>query len=234
MAVNLTDFFKGMSLLYAEDEIVSRVLYEDYFRDYFNTIYVAKDGQEALELYNEKKPDILFLDINMPILNGLDVCKAIRIDDKKTKIILLTARTDKQALFEAIELGLTTYLEKPVRREQLKEALFKLSQEIGESSKILLRHSNEFSYFWDTHKRELFCNSDVVSLTKKEKLFLELLVTTHHDKIDYEQIYSIVWFEDYNSENYSELSIKSLIKKLRTKLPSGMIKNAYGEGYYLA
>ncbi len=233
MASNLIDFFKDKSLLYAEDEMVSRALYEDYLNDYFNTIYVAKNGQEALNFYTEKKPDILILDINMPILSGLDVCKAVRKNDKDTKIILLSARTDKEALFEAIELGLTTYLEKPVKREQLRDALLKLSEELRQSSKILLRQTNEHSHIWDTHKRELFCNSNIISLTKKEKLLLELLVTTHHDKVTYQQIYDIVWFEDYNAENYSELSIKSLIKKLRSKLPPNMIKNAYGLGYYL-
>ena len=233
MTSNLIDFFKDKSLLYAEDEMVSRALYEDYLNDYFNTIYVAKNGQEALNFYTEKKPDILILDINMPILSGLDVCKAVRKNDKDTKIILLSARTDKEALFEAIELGLTTYLEKPVKREQLRDALLKLSEELRQSSKILLRQTNEHSHIWDTHKRELFCNSNIISLTKKEKLLLELLVTTHHDKVTYQQIYDIVWFEDYNAENYSELSIKSLIKKLRSKLPPNMIKNAYGLGYYL-
>lgn len=222
-----------MSLLYAEDEMVSRVLYEDYLKDYFNTIYVAKNGQEALKYYTEKRPDVLILDINMPILSGLDVCKSVRKNDKKTKIILLSARTDKEALFEAIELGLTTYLEKPVKRAQLQDALLKLLEEFRQSSKTLLCQIDDFSYFWDAHKRELFRNLDIISLTKKEKLLLELLVTTHHDKVTYQQIYDIVWFEDYNAEHYSELSIKSLIKKLRSKLPPNMIKNAYGLGYYL-
>lgn len=232
--INLPEFFKGMSLLYAEDEMVSRALYEDYFKVYFNTIYVAENGQQALEIYKKQKPDIVILDINMPLMNGLDVCKFIRKNDKTTKIILLTARTDKEILFEAIELGLTTYLEKPVKREKIKEALLKLSDEIQQTSKVLLRQVNNLSYFWNTQKQELFCNSDIISLTKKEKLLLELLITTHHDKVSYQKIYDIVWFEDYNAEDYSELSIKSLIKKLRAKLPPKMIKNAYGIGYHLA
>ncbi len=233
MVKSLAGFFKGMSLLYAEDEMISRTLYEDYFKAYFKIIYVAKNGQEALDFYTEKRPDILILDINMPILNGLDVCKAVRAKDKKTKIIVLSARTDKEALLEAIELGLTTYLEKPLKKEQLEEALNKLAEELGKSTKVLLRQMDDNSYFWDTKKRELLLNSEIIALTKKEKLLLELLVNTHHDKITYQHIYDTVWFEDYNAEYYSELSIKSLIKKLRAKLPKNTIKNSYGLGYYL-
>lgn len=233
MSHNLTEFFQNMSLLYAEDEIVAQALYHEYFKKYFNTIYLAENGQKALNIYKEKKPDIVILDISMPILGGLDVCKIIRKNDKYTKIILLTALTDKDILLEAIELGLTTYLEKPVKKEKLAQALLKLSEEFLNVKNVLLYKDKEQSYSWDSHKRELFCNSDIISLTKKEKSLLELLITTHHNKVTYQQIFDVVWFDSENFQDYSESSIKTLIKKLRSKLPPDLIKNAYGLGYYL-
>lgn len=233
MSVDLNTFFQNRSVLYAEDEVVARTLYEDHLKHYFSTLYIAENGQQAIEIYREKKPDIVILDINMPLLSGLDVCKIIRKNDKQTKIILLTARNDKEALFQAIELGLTTYLEKPLKREQLELALLKLSAEFDDKKKTQLWTLDEQNYSWCEIKRELICQSDIIILTKKEKLLLELLIFSHHDKVNYQQIYDAVWFEENNAKNYSEVSIKTLIKKLRTKLPADVIKNVYGLGYYL-
>ena len=233
MNIDLNTFFQNNSLLYAEDEPVAQALYEDYFKKYFKNIYTANDGQKALEIYTQERPDVVILDINMPVLSGLDVCKAIRKTDSKTRIILLTIRTDKEAFLKAVELGLTTYLEKPVKRDKLDQSLLKLATEMYYENQIIICKVDTDMYVWNKGKRELFCNSDVIVLTKKEKLLLELLVSTHHDKVSYEQIYKVVWLEDYNMQNYNELSIKTLIKKLRAKLPSKLIKNAYGLGYYL-
>ena len=226
-------FFKNKSLLYAEDEKIAQTLYAGYFEQYFNTVYIADDGQQALEIYKEKQPDIIVLDIEMPILSGLAVCKAIRENDKKTKIILLTARDDKEALLEAIILGLTTYLEKPVKKEQLDQALLKLSEELYQENQILLWQDHEQAFYWDSQQKELFCDSHIISLTKKQKLLFELLITTHHEKVNYHQIYEFVWSEDINEQHFSERAIITLIKKLRAKLPPDVIKNAYGLGYYL-
>lgn len=226
-------FLKNISLLYAEDEKIAQALYTGYFEQFFNTVYVANDGQQALAIYKEKQPDIIVLDIEMPKLNGLDVCKVIRENDKKTKIILLTARDDKEALLEAIELGLTTYLEKPVKKEKLDQVLVKLSEQLCQANKILLWSDDEQEFYWDLERRELFCNSQLVSLTKKQKLLFELLLTTHNEKLNYHQIHDYVWSDDHDSQHFSERSIITLIQKLREKLPPDVIKNAYGLGYYL-
>jgi len=226
-------FLKNKSLLYAEDEEVAQTLYAGYFKQYFNTVYVADNGQQALELYKEKQPDIIVLDIEMPILSGLAVCKAIRENDKKTKIILLTARDDKEALLEAIELGLTSYLEKPVKKEQLDQVLEKLSKKLYQANQILLWQDLEQVFYWDCQQKELFCDSQIILLTKKQKLLFELLITSHHEKVNYHQIYDYVWPEDINNQQFSERAIITLIKNLRTKLPPDVIKNAYGLGYYL-
>lgn len=225
------DLLSQKTLLYAEDNLVTQLLYEDYFKTYFKTVYTALDGKQALEIYQHKKPDIVVLDINMPLLSGLDVSKKIRKTDKETVIILLTARTDKTALLEAIELGLTTYLEKPVTKEQLQQALKKIADNFCKATKINLWHYNKQNYFWDTSKRELFSETRPIVLTKKEKHLLEVFITSKQDKVSYEYIYDTVWSDD--DKDYSEASIKTLIKGLRAKLPPDAIKNVYGLGYFL-
>ena len=84
---------------------------------------MASTGLEALEIYKKHKPNILLLDINMPGLNGLELTKQIREQDKLTRIIILTAHLEQDKLLFAAELNLTKYLPKPISRLQLKEAL---------------------------------------------------------------------------------------------------------------
>ena len=99
-----------MTLLYAEDEEITRINYAKYLSRFFDKVYEASDGKEALEIYKAKKPDILLLDIDMPHIDGLEVARRIREKDKKCRIIMLTAIKDVDKLIFATELNLTKYL----------------------------------------------------------------------------------------------------------------------------
>ncbi|MFK5892682.1 MAG: response regulator transcription factor [Pseudomonadota bacterium] len=225
-------FLEQMTLLYAEDEIITQTLYTKYFKSYFKTVYTAENGQQAIEIYKNKKPDVVILDINMPLLSGLEVSKKIRKKDQHTKIILLTSRIDKEAFLEAVELGLTTYLEKPVTKERLIYSLNKLFDDDYKTESSILWHHNEQVFSWYFLNRELLCNRQIVHLTKKEKFLLELLVNSRHEKVTYQKIYEALWYDD-NHKEFSEASIKTLINGLRSKLPPKAIKNVYGLGYFL-
>jgi len=72
------DNLVNKSLLYAEDDPITKQLYEAFFNQFFGTVYGAENGKQALELYHSKKPDVVILDINMPYLNGLELCKKIQ------------------------------------------------------------------------------------------------------------------------------------------------------------
>ena len=218
-------------MLYAEDDAFTRELYKDYFEQHFKTVYLVENGQQAIDIYNEKKPDVIFLDIMMPVLDGLDVCRVIRKKDNNTKIILFTGRTDKEALLNAIELGLTTYLEKPVNEVTLNQSLVKLSLQFKSADKYLIRQFNDQYFIWDKTQREVFSNSECIHLTKNEKLLLELFISSRHEKVGYQQIFDHVWFAN-NAKEFNELSIKTLLKRLRNKLPPDTIKNSYGLGYF--
>ncbi len=219
---------KSMTLLYVEDEVEVANLYLRYFKSKFKMVYTAQDGKRALELYDELKTDVMILDINIPFISGLEIAKKIRQDDKTTQLILLTAASDKQTFLKAVELGLTTYLEKPVSRESLKDALSKLCLKTYET----LWQVDDKEYVWNIQKEELTCNEKLVKLTKNETKLLKLFASKQNAKITYSDIHEYVWFED-NSKNYSESSIKMLIAQLRKKLPKNTIENVYGVGYSL-
>lgn len=110
----MTSILKDHSILYVEDEPSIRANIVEYLESYFDTVYTASDGAQALELYNKHRPDIAMLDINLPYMDGLTVAREIRSQDEKIKLVMLTAFTDKEKLLQATELKLTKYLVKPV------------------------------------------------------------------------------------------------------------------------
>ena len=228
----MIELLKQKTVLYAEDDMVTRLLYEEYFKLYFKHVYLAENGQQAIELYQEKKPDVVFLDINMPIKSGLEVCQYIRKNDSETKVIMLSVKTDKKTLLHSIELELSSYIEKPLTQTHLKQFLSKLSSKFHESNLILVREFENQKVLWDKANQELIYNSEIIRLTKNEKLFLEFLVTSRHGKVDKHQIFDYIWSDNLNKE-FSDASFKALLKRLRDKLPPNTIINQYGLGYRL-
>lgn len=221
---------KHYRALYAEDESIVRMSISKKLQRYFQEVYTAIDGKEALELYTKYKPDVLFLDIDMPHQNGLDVVKHIRRENKTIPIIIITAYTEKTMLLDAIELHLTKYLVKPIHHTNLNETLEKVSQTLNSLSDHIVALSDQ--YYWDSMKRKLFQNNEAVSLTHRETNLLELLAKKHKTDISHEEIMAYVW-EDKFEEEISMDAVKKLVNRLRNKLPEGCLKSIYGRGYIL-
>lgn len=221
-----------LTILYAEDEIETRKNYSNYLKRYFKEVYVAQNGEQALNFYEEHKPNIMLLDINMPFINGLELTKKIREQDKKTRIIILTAHLEQDKLLFAAELNLTKYLPKPISRIKLKEALTEAVnqyKELNEDS-LIFELKEGFSFNRDS-KKLIFENSEI-KLTKHESLFLELMTSKKDRVFTSDEIYNYLWDEVETCES-SATKLKDLIKRLRKKLPKDSIENIYGAGYKL-
>ena len=93
---------------------------------------MAGNGLEALELYDREQPDIFFVDINMPVVNGLDFIERIRkkAPDVRTRFIIISGYDDFEYARQAIEVGVDQYLLKPVTRMKLKNVLLELKDKI--------------------------------------------------------------------------------------------------------
>jgi DNA-binding response OmpR family regulator len=216
-------------ILLVEDEELIRENYMTYLKMFFSEVYEAKDGEEAYELYKEKKPDIMIVDINLPKLTGLELLKRIRIKDHKTKAIILTAHTDTSFLLDAASLKLTQYLVKPITRKSLKEALKLTIDELLEFNIVAVQKIDlPQNYSWHVESKELKHYNDVIELTSKERRLLELLLS-HKDRVfTYDEIFDTVW--EYE-EAFSINSLKNIVKRLRKKLPQNSIVNQFNEGY---
>jgi len=217
------------SILLVEDEKDIRDNYIRYLKRHFLNVYEAKDGEEGYEIYKNKQPDIMIVDINLPKLNGLDLVKKVRENNQNIKVIMITAYSDTSYLFDAIELKLVKYLVKPVARKELKEALDLavtefLKFEIVPKKMISLRDG----LIWDCEREIIFCNGVEILLTNKEKQIIKLLFSNHNIIFSYDEIIDKVWGE---VEEDKLDSLKTIIKNIRKKLPKDTIKNIFGVGY---
>lgn len=224
----MQEVLKKYTICYVEDDLNIQSNMKELLEYSFNKVYVASDGREGFELYKKVNPDVIMLDINLPFIDGLTLAKKIRQMDKKIKIVILTAYTDKEKLLKATELNLIKYLVKPINPIEFDKVLETLSQELMEESKNC--HLLENGIRWDSDTKTLYQYDKELPLSVKEQRLLELFIKNANSEVTFEDIMARVWIEDFDKE-ISINSVKAIVSRLRKKLPPNTIKNAYGKGY---
>ena len=121
---------KTLKLLYVEDDEKARTSTLEMLENFFNDISIAVDGQEALELFNKNKFDLIISDINMPRLNGIDMLKEIRKVDEKIPVLIFSAHNEVKYFIETIKLGVDGYILKPLELSQFVLVIRKLLEKI--------------------------------------------------------------------------------------------------------
>ena len=226
----MISILKNHSILYVEDEPEIQANIKEYLEGYFQKVYLASNGKDALNIYRQCSPDTLLLDINIPYIDGISLAKEIRKTDKNIKIIMLTGVTDTERLLEATELKLTKYLVKPISPKKFKESMILLASELTDNP-INFIHLNN-NYIWNLQKKCLTHNGELIALSEKEQKLLELFIQKKGKHVSYEDIMVSVWEESFEKEISIE-SVKNQVSYLRKKLPKDSIVNVYGLGYRL-
>jgi len=128
---------KNYSILYVEDEEITQELIADILKSTCKEVFVANDGVEGLALYKEKKPDIVLSDIAMPNMDGLTMSEAIKKINADQPIALFTAFSQSSYLKKAAEIGIATYILKPLDEEQFFNSLnfMALDLEVNQAEK---------------------------------------------------------------------------------------------------
>lgn len=116
------------SILYIEDDVITREQFSRFLTSQCKILYTASNGEEGLELFKQHEPDIIITDIEMPKLDGLKMAKEIRKLSLSTQIIIISAYKKSEYLLEAVNLQLTQYLIKPLSLRKITDAL-KLSSQ---------------------------------------------------------------------------------------------------------
>lgn len=150
-----TELFSELTLLVADDEQLTAREMERILEKRFKKIYTANDGKEALELFDDKKIDIIISDINMPKLTGLELAKKVKNKNKNVPIIIVTAYSEIEYLYEAIEIGVEQFIHKPVDPRKLFGALEKCAHIISVNRIIKEREATNLKSAIYGAKKEL-------------------------------------------------------------------------------
>ncbi len=123
-------YTKKMSILYVEDDKLIREVFSRILKKYTQTLFVAENGLNGLNIYEQFEPDIIITDIEMPIMNGLEMSAKIRESDNDIPIILTTAYNDEKIFLEAIDIGVDKFLIKPIEMPKLQKSVFKIAKDV--------------------------------------------------------------------------------------------------------
>ena len=222
------EILKSLNILYLEDEENIRKNITRTLQLLCNNVYDCSDSMEAIEVFENKKINIIISDISMPNINGIEFSKIIRKKNKQIPIILLTAHTDTDYLLEATKLKLVDYLIKPLNFLKLKEALINAVTEIEDNNPIIINFPNNIEYNMQT--KQLFQDGIEKNITAKEIALLELLYKNKNKNISQEFIKLNLWDDPYDA---TDSALKAVLNKLRNKIGKSSIKNLTGIGYRL-
>jgi len=213
------------TLLFVEDEEIIRNIAIAFLRPYFLEIYEAKDGLDALEMYNKYRPDMIITDIEMPNMDGLTLCKSIRKLNKKIPIIITTAYTTTEYLLDAIVLNLVQYLIKPIEEKALYEALKSAFDHIEEENPSVVKITQTHTF--DILNHILVEKDRVVDLTESQYKLLSILVKHQGRIVSYAEIENYVWFD----KSMSSDALRSLVRDVRKVVGKSTIVNISKYGY---
>jgi len=134
--VQLTEQTKKLTAMVVEDEGVANELLSSTFKNFFSEVSSAFNGKEALEMFERLQPDIVFVDIVMPEMDGIELSRKIREMNPNQIIIVISASNDIQKISESIEIGVNSFIQKPIDTKKIIELLSNVTSLISKKKKI--------------------------------------------------------------------------------------------------
>lgn len=148
----LKQYCQLLSVLYVEDENELNASVVRYLSKFFGHVETAYDGEEGLAHYNAGTFDIVMTDINMPKMNGIELAKKIKAIHQEQEIIIVSAYTETDYFMEAIHMGISSYIIKPIDYEQMNHVLYKLATAINMRKENRRLHENLYKLVEDQTK----------------------------------------------------------------------------------
>ncbi|WP_324170516.1 response regulator [Sulfurimonas sp.] len=134
--VQLTEHTKKLTAMIVEDEKVTNELLSSTFKNFFSDVYSCFNGEEALATYNKAKPDVVFVDIIMSGMDGIELSRKIREINPNQIIIVISASNDIEKISESIEIGVNSFVQKPIDTKKIIELLTSVISMITKKRKI--------------------------------------------------------------------------------------------------
>jgi two-component system, OmpR family, response regulator MprA len=220
---------KEKILIIEDDEAIQKVLqrvlsYEGY------EVYKALNGQQGLNSARENRPDLVILDVMLPGMDGLEVCRRLRLGGA-TPILMLTAKDTIQDRVTGLDAGADDYLVKPFEVEELLARLRALLRRTKSERQPVLTFAD---LTLDTNTRQAYRKDREISLTATEYDLIELFLHHPRQVLTREVIFDRVWGYDFGGEsNVLDVYIRYLRQKLEEAGEARLIFTVRGVGYVL-
>lgn len=231
---------KRLSLLFVEDDAALRMRTVEVLEDYFYRVDSAEDGIDALEKYKrhcdaKKNPyDLVISDIRMPRMDGVELTTELYALREDQPIIILSAHTEPEYLLALINIGVASFITKPIQHHAMLDTLYKVCKKINASASSSCETSTvtalDAQTCWDTEKKLLTRAGADIPLTKYEIHLMTILASKFEQICSTEEILSHFFLHsiDVNSDN-----LRGMMMRLRRKLPDKTLTSVYGLGYRL-
>jgi len=219
-------------ILIVDDEIGVRELLTDALRLSDYETLDAKDGMTALTLMRKHKPDLMIIDVNMPVMDGFEFLERVRSKNDSTPAIMLTARKDRADVTRGLRLGADDYMSKPFGLEELAlrvQAILRRTLKVEEEFSVLTCGPislNEQTY-------EVLLGDEQVELSKTEFRLLHHLLLNKGRVLTKANILSEVWDIDFQADSgVVDTYISYLRRKFHSQTFEG-IKTVRGIGFQI-
>lgn len=217
-----------MNILLVEDEtgvanFIMKGLEEEGY-----SIDLAVDGNEGFSLATKKRYDLIILDIMLPGINGIDLCRQIRQNDVQSPVLMLTARDSVKDKVLGLNSGADDYLTKPFSFDEFLARVRALHRRKPDKLTEITYKDLKV----DTITHQVFIGENEVVLRPKEYAVLLYLLKNKGQAISRSQMLAHVWGYDFNpNTNFVDVHIKSLREKLGQFSPEQFIQSVRGVGY---
>lgn len=200
------------------------------------TPVIAKDGEEAIRLFNSSSPEVVLLDVMMPKIDGYEVCRTIR-RNSSVPVILITARGEEFEKVMGLDIGADDYIVKPFSPSEVMARVRAVKRRISASKEQVSANSGKVisidNLTINLDEYTLSIGGEPITLTKKEIETMWTLAKNPNKVFTRENLLDILWGYDYYGDSRT---VDSHIKRLRQKIdvishPGWSIKTQWGIGY---
>ncbi len=199
---------------------------------------VSSTGEAGLTIFKENRPDMLLLDLSLPDIDGIEICRTIRKNDEITPIFILSARNDEIDKIMGLELGADDYITKPFSLRELKARVDVFFRRWDNKNQLKSESESEGEIIRgalkiDPVRRRVTIGEEIINISRKEFEILQLLASTPGKVFTREEILEALWGTEW--DGFARM-IDSHIKRIRSKLEKNAdqpewIETIWGVGY---
>lgn len=217
-------------LLIEDDRNISELL-QLYLNKEGYRVTAAYDGKQGLEMFRALQPDLILLDVMMPVMNGWDTCRAIRAESQ-VPIIMLTAKSETDDKVMGLKSGADDYITKPF---EMREVLARIEAILRRTVSVRAVNANRLVFdrlVIDMDAFELIIDGKKVDAPPKEMELLHYLASTPNRVYTRNQLLDEVWGFDYFGDSRTvDVHVKRLREKLENVSDKWSLKTVWGVGY---